>query len=98
MKNKKHKNEPMEAPIAVRVLADAVGLKWKRMLMDECDGLGHIHDMWNEMYHDMDAIVCLEKYVTAHKGICGCDFGTPRGFEKYDEVLFTEEGEQNGNK
>lgn len=87
MKYRKRKNEPLEASLALRVLADAVGLKWKRMLMDECDGLGHIHDMWCTMYHDMDAIVCLERYITEHEGICGCDFGIPSGFDKYDKAL-----------
>lgn len=84
------KSEPMDASIALRILADAVGQKWKRMLMDESGDLGHIHDMWNTMYKDMDAIVCLEKYIVQHEGNCGCKFPIPRGFEKYDTVLVEE--------
>ena len=56
-------NELMNASVALRVLVDSVGLKWLDALSDEHDGFGHIHDLWNMMYEDMEAIVCLEKYI-----------------------------------
>lgn len=70
--------------ISLRVLADSVGRKWYRMLADDCTGLGHIHDIWNEMHEDMSAIVCLEHFITEHSedGTSGVDFGKVRGIDE----------------
>lgn len=85
----KHKNgELLDASVALRRLADAIGFKWRRMLVaDACEGLGHIHDMWHDMYLDMEAIVCLEKYIADHTegGITGSDFRPVLGFEIYNK-------------
>lgn len=80
-------NELLDASVALRHLADAVGQKWYRMLADDCTGLGHIHDMWHDMYLDMEAIVCLEKYIADHTegGCTGSDFRPVLGFEAYNE-------------
>lgn len=77
-------NELMNASAALRVLVDSVGLKWLDALSDEHDGLGHIHDLWNMMYEDMEAIVCLEKYIADNEDdVTGSDFRPVPGFEKY---------------
>ena len=49
--------------------------------------------------YDLDGLAkgySWQNNVTKHEGNAGCNFGTPIGFEKYDEDLATEEGEQNG--
>lgn len=83
MANKKEGENTIGASVSLRVLADSVGRKWYRMLADDCTGLGHIHDIWNEMYRDMRAIVCLEHYITEHEdGVSGVDFGKVRGIDE----------------
>ena len=57
----------MKAGVALQHLAEAVFLKWRREFNSEkypnLVGLGQIHDIWNIMYQDMQAIYTLEKLV-----------------------------------
>lgn len=85
---KKSGNNNINADIALRRLADCVGKKWYRMLAEDCSGLGHIHDLWNEMYRDMESIVVLEKYIVSHSDeVSGVDFGDVVGFIQYIEEV-----------
>ena len=77
-------NETVKPEVALRHLADAIGYKWKRMLIEDCSGLGHIHDMWRDMYNDMECIVSLEKFICDNTdGACGVDFLPTIGFPQY---------------
>lgn len=81
---KSRPNEIVEPSIALRHLADSVGTKWRRMLNDDCTGLGHIHDLWHEMYQDMECIVSLEKFICDNTdGSSGVDFLPTIGFPQY---------------
>ena len=76
----------IDAGVALRHLADSVGYMWKKMLNDDCEGLGHIHDLWNEMYKDMESLVILEEFIVEHdkENGSGVDFVKhTRGFSDY---------------
>lgn len=73
--------------LALRRLVDNTGMKWSMMTSKGCDGMGHINDLWHFFYKDMEAIVCLEKFIADHdpEESKGCDFRPVIGFPQYGE-------------
>lgn len=89
-------NGTINPALALRYLVDNTGMKWSTMMREGCDGMGHINDLWRIMYRDMEAIVCLEKFIADHdpEASQGCDFRPVIGFPQYGSPK--EEDEEEG--
>ena len=57
----------MDCRVAMQHLAGCVFNKWRRAIEQErypdMVGMGQIHDFWNMMYEDMQAVYTLERLV-----------------------------------
>ncbi len=66
----------MDCRVALQVLASSIYEHWRQKINRESQttsgewvegvGLGNIHDIWNIMYHDMQALYTLEQLVNTH--------------------------------
>ena len=69
------REKEMDCRVALQVLASSIYEHWRQKINRECQttsgewvegvGLGNIHDIWNIMYNDMQALYTLERLVNA---------------------------------
>ena len=68
--------------VSLRIVARALWSEWRQLVLQGDGGLGELHDLWNIMFREMEALTNLEK-VVAEAGDSGSDFRPVRGFEQY---------------
>lgn len=80
---KREKKGLLQDPaVSLRVVARALWSEWRGLILQGSGGLGEIHDLWNIMRNEMEALTNLERIV-AEAGGEGSDFRPVKGFEKY---------------
>ena len=80
------KSGELQSPaVSLRIVARGLWGEWRQLIYQGDGGLGEIHDLWNTMHREMEALTNLEK-VVAETGDGWSDFRPVRGFERYGEA------------